>query len=223
MLSDLDEDWTRKLIKIKKKSFKSDDTPAEVHVEVAEVYSPPRMTKMVDMMGMKSGFALDLTANDENGKPWDFSIQEGRHAALKMQDDTKHEMLIASPPCTMFSALQNINMHKMTMENVKRRVDDAVTHFAFAVVMCMRQAPGGRLFMLQHPVAASSWTLRVASLLLRYPNARKVNFAFCMLGMAGRRRNGTDTKAHECDHQLDRCGGGIRKSTNAMEPTDMFG
>ena len=52
MLSDLDEDWTRKLIKMKKKHFKSDDTQAKAHVEVAEVYSPPRMTKMADMMGM---------------------------------------------------------------------------------------------------------------------------------------------------------------------------
>ena len=40
-----------------------------MHVEVAEVYSPLRMTKMADMMGMKSGFALAFTTNDENGKP----------------------------------------------------------------------------------------------------------------------------------------------------------
>ena len=73
-----------------------------------------------------------------------------------MQDDTKPEMLIASPPCTMFSELQNINMHKMIVEDVKRRVEDAATHFAFAVLMCMRQPQGGRLFMLEHPVVASS-------------------------------------------------------------------
>ena len=35
-------------------------------MEFAEVYSPPRMKKMADMMGMKSGFALDLTTTDEN-------------------------------------------------------------------------------------------------------------------------------------------------------------
>ena len=162
-----------------------------MHVEVAEVYSPSRMTKMADMMGMKSGFALAFTTNDENSKPWDFSIPERRRAVLKGQDNTKPKMLLASPPCTMFSALQNINMRKMTAEDVKRRVDDAVTHFAFAVLMCMRQAQSGRLFTIEHPVAASSWTLRIAGLLLRCPNARKVNFDFCMLVMKVKDAEGT--------------------------------
>ena len=156
--------------------FLSQTTQTNAHVEVAEVYSPPRMTKMVDMMGMKSGFALELSTNDENGKPWDFSIPERRRAALKVQDDTKPKMLIASPPCTLFSALQNINMHNMTVEDVKRHVEDAATHFAFAVLMCMRQAQNGRVFMLEHPVAASSWTLRIASLLLRYLKCEEGQF-----------------------------------------------
>ena len=63
ILIDLDEDWTEKLIKLNKKIPKPDDKQAKVHVEVAEVYSPPWMTKMADMMGMKSGFALDLTTH----------------------------------------------------------------------------------------------------------------------------------------------------------------
>ena len=149
------------------------------------------MTKMADMMGMKSGFELDLTTNDENGKPLDFSIRERRRAALKMQDDAKPEMLTASPPFTMFSAFQKINMHKMTVEDAKRRVEDAVTHFAFEVLMCMRQAQSGRLFMLEHPAAASSWSLIIASLLLKYPHARKLNFDFCMLGMEAKDAEGT--------------------------------
>ena len=123
---------------------------------------------MADMMGMKSGFALDLTANDENGEPLDFSIPERRHAALKMQDDTKLEILIASPPCTMVSALQNINMHKMTVEDIKMQAEDSVTHFAFAV----RQAQGGRLFMFEHPAAALEWKQRTQKELHRQESGR---------------------------------------------------
>ena len=50
ILNDLGEDWTEKLIKLRKKSANTYDKQAQVHMEVAEVYSPPRMTKMVDMM-----------------------------------------------------------------------------------------------------------------------------------------------------------------------------
>ena len=38
--------------------------------DVAELYSPPRVTEMAGTMGMEPGFALDLTKDDEDdGEP----------------------------------------------------------------------------------------------------------------------------------------------------------
>ena len=57
ILKDLDEEWTGTLTRQMKKKRKRDDCQKKVHLEVAEVYSPPRMTNMAEMLGMRSGFA----------------------------------------------------------------------------------------------------------------------------------------------------------------------
>ena len=67
---------------------------------------------MVWQLGMEGEIALDLTTTDENGEPWDFSKPKKREKAIRFLNETKPAMLILSPPCTMFSAMQNINLHK---------------------------------------------------------------------------------------------------------------
>ena len=47
---------------------------------LAEVYSAPRVTKVLKMMPSQDvlpGFALDLTVEDENGVAWDFTRKKG--------------------------------------------------------------------------------------------------------------------------------------------------
>ena len=42
-------------------------------IDVAEIVSPPRVTKQACKFDLRPGFALDLTTNDPaDGKPWDF-------------------------------------------------------------------------------------------------------------------------------------------------------
>ena len=90
----------------------------------------------------------------------------------------------------MFSTLQQLNIERMKDEDFSARAKDAVTHFAFAVMLCMRQSRGNRLFALEHPAGASSWTLQLTALLLQCPGAQKVTFDFCMLGMESEDENG---------------------------------
>ena len=44
----------------------------EANLTVAEVYSPPRVTRaarLLPKLGVTPGFAMDITVNDEDGKP----------------------------------------------------------------------------------------------------------------------------------------------------------
>ena len=209
ILSDLDEQWTSTLAKQIRRSVrrtrparmdveKSKMMPVllpqegsqlphsedlDVHVIVAEVYSPPRMCEMVEKLGMKCGFSLDLTTKDENGQAWDFSQQHFRAKALKLLDEEKPMLLVVCPPCTMSSTMQNVNIVKMDAADVKMRTEAAVSHFAFALLLCIRQSQAGRKFVIEHPVGASSWALRLTNLLAQCPGTRNVNLDFCMLGM----------------------------------------
>ena len=49
-----------------------------MNIAIAEVYSPPRVTKMAETMGIRAGWALDLITQDEDGRPWDFDQLEMR-------------------------------------------------------------------------------------------------------------------------------------------------
>jgi len=180
MIDDLDEGCTRKLTReLRRKQVKSDKSGADV----AEVYSPPRMSKMASQLGYSEGFALDLTTNDEEGRPWNLADKECQERALKLQDETKPWMLTASPPCTMFSTLQNISLAKRDADEVKGKLEDAMMLLSFAALMCIRQAKQGRKFMLEHPVGASSWSTAVLNKLYFLEGAQRVNFDFCMGGM----------------------------------------
>ena len=107
LIRDLDARWTTETsaaMQTVERKNRSGPT-----VEVAEVYSLPRMTQMAKQVRMKAGFALDLTTTDDNGVVWDLSKANMREKALKLQMETEPIMLILSPPCTMLSSLQNIN------------------------------------------------------------------------------------------------------------------
>ena len=64
---------------------------ASVRNDVSEVYSPPRVIAMAARMGLKPGFALDLTVVDpDDGRPWDFDCVDKRAKALarrRLYDD----------------------------------------------------------------------------------------------------------------------------------------
>ncbi len=69
----------------------------EIQAHINEAYSPPRVTKMAERVGMISGFALDLTTNDEKGEPWDFTKPEKRYKAMQWVKQKAALLLIVSP------------------------------------------------------------------------------------------------------------------------------
>ena len=80
MIRDFDESWTADTLKKAKRITNSEGShPCKTdHVDVAEVHSPPRITKMVRQLGMNGEIALDLTTTDENVEPWDLSKSKMR-------------------------------------------------------------------------------------------------------------------------------------------------
>lgn len=66
-------------------------------MDVAEVYSPPRVTSMAQQCGFNAGWSLDLTTTDENGRAWDFDCVHMRNKAARKLLTDKPKLLIGSP------------------------------------------------------------------------------------------------------------------------------
>ena len=72
------------------------------HVDVLEVFSPPRVSAEAAKFGLVAGDAMDLTTG------WGFTRQGHRLEAERRLGQQKPFVLIGSPTCTAFSQLQSL-------------------------------------------------------------------------------------------------------------------
>ena len=110
---------------------------------ISEIYSPPRVTELARAMGLQPGFSLDLTAKAPDGRYWDFSRATDRMKAWRLIKSQKPYLLIGSPPCTMFSALQHFNKHRSDREKLMRA---AKLHIDFCMDLYRHQLRSGLYF-----------------------------------------------------------------------------
>ena len=69
-------------------------------VDVAEIYSPPRVCERAKAHGLRSGTSFDITTRDKDGRPWDFSKIDMRERAVKRINKEKPLLIVDSPMCT---------------------------------------------------------------------------------------------------------------------------
>ncbi len=153
---------------------------------VSEVYSPPRVTKLLSKMKdhpLAPGFALDITCQDpDDGKPWDFDDPEKRAKALQLIRDTKPLFLIGSPMCTAWCSWQNLNAQRRDPEVVKRELIRARMHLDFVLSLYHEQLAGGRYFLHEQPQGAASWQEQAVQELAEIPGVSSANTEQCQHG-----------------------------------------
>ena len=97
---------------------------------IVEAYSPPRITRVAEKHGLRAGRSLDLTTRREDGRAWDFSRAWMREEARELAARTRPRLLVGSPLCTSFSALQNLSKRGRE-EQLTRERAAAEVHFRF--------------------------------------------------------------------------------------------
>ena len=152
---------------------------------VSEVYSAPRVTdaaRRFPRIGILPGTAFDLTSNDSEGNPWDFSIPSQRRKAEAQIEKEKPVLLIGSPMCTPFSNIQNINRAKRDPRIVKEEIDKARLHLAWCCKLYRDQIARGAYFLHEHPRMARSWSEPCVQRVLGMAGVHKIVADQCQLG-----------------------------------------
>ena len=191
---------------------------------VSEIYSPPRVTALLRQLKSRHfmpGYAFDLTTVDpQDGKPWDFSCPHKRSRARELLRQQQPYMLIGSPMCRAFSTWQALNRAKSSDKAaIDRSYAEAVVHIRFVCELYAEQVAGGRYFLHEHPVGASSWQLKCIQAIMELPGTQRVNGDQCMFGaeiQSGQDKGqpvnkptGFMTNSHEVARSLNvRCTGG---------------
>ena len=153
-------------------------------VDVAEMYSPPRVTAMGKEMGLKVGEAMDLTTG------WDFTLERHRRAAWEYIRRVKPRLIIGSPMCRMFSSLQNITKNKRRPGWDERFVE-AKAHVKFVMEIYEEQRKNGRLFLHEHPAGATSWDMEEVRKMQQKTGVFLVTADQCMYGLVTWGKDGT--------------------------------
>ena len=135
-------------------------------VDISEVFSPERVTKLCKQYGLEPGQAMDI----KNG--YDFDLAEDRRRAWQSIKHDKPKLIIGSPPCTFFSRLQELNKHMYKdnatwMAKFRAGLEQAKRYVRFCISIYRHQLATGNYFLHEHPWLATSWMMPEMEALLK--------------------------------------------------------
>ena len=152
--------------------------------DVCEVFSPPRTTSLARKLGLRGGWALDVASTCPiTGRKWDCLKEEDRAWGKRMLHRDKPKLLVVSPPCTLFSQLQNLSPNGLPQVRCPEEYRKAILMVEYAVELCRIQMRAGRAFIFEHPRTASSWELEALRSLMAEAGVRESVFDMCCFGM----------------------------------------
>ena len=162
----------------KKLRFTEDDEllriEKESKIDIAEVFSRPRVTVEARKFGLEAGEAIDLATG------WDLMRGGNRRRCMQWIRQNRPQVIILSPPCTAFSRLQSLNKWSAKRE---REFWTGSQLLKFAAAVAREQYQDGRHFIFEHPKSASSWQHKDMQALARLDGVFEVIGDQCMFGL----------------------------------------
>ena len=148
--------------------------------EVCELFSPPRVCKRALECGLRGGWSLDSKCVDlVTGSSWDLSDEKVQSKVWKLLRRDKPLVVGLSPPCTLFSALQNLRKESIPEDEMRQ----AMGYVRFCVDIAKYQHETGRFFYFEHPLTASSWTMPELDGLRQVDGVESVTVHMCAFGL----------------------------------------
>ena len=119
-------------------------------VDVAEVFSQPRVCRAAKAVGLACGESYDiLTGFDLSQK----SVRENVRAELQR---IKPRLVVLCPPCGPYSQLQGLRKDKHSKEWIQKQAQARI-YLRFCMDVARDQHGRGDLFLFEHPAFAKSW------------------------------------------------------------------
>ena len=108
------------------------------------------------------------------GKRWDFTLAKYRGEAMQLINKLKPYRVVGSPPCRVWSSLQNLNRCRPAGEALVAKAQGrAKAHLQFRVRVYRAQMRAGRYLIHRHPHAPSSWKVEEIDKLSESPTVMK--------------------------------------------------
>lgn len=182
-------------------------------VDVAEVYSPPRIASAAEKAGLNAGGSYDIQTG------YDLATSQGLEAMWNGLVEDDPELAVLCPPCTPFSVLQSLNYDRMPLVKALGLLGEGLHHLGVAAEVALWQYYRGKVFLFEHLVGSKAWSEESMEHIMQLPGVFVCRTDMCRYGM--RVRDGLNlkptrwvTNSWEIAKELQRrCNGGHQHET----------
>ena len=158
MLEDLNDDEVMELC-ILSNALNASETTA--------IFNPSKFASCATRLGLREGFAVDLTTARANGTMWDLSLEDDREELRRVQNREQPELLAGSPPSDDFSSLLNTCAEPREISKLKtERIEPQIRACVQAYKLQMEVQ---KHFVHEHPKDSTSWEMPEVQSLINDP------------------------------------------------------
>ena len=173
--------------------------------EATAILNPSKFASCATRLGLREGFAVDLTTARANGTMWDLSLEDDKAELRRVQNREQPELLVGSPPSDEFSSLLNTcvearEVSKLRTEKIEPQIRACVQ--SYKLQMEMRKH-----FVHEHPEVSSSWQMPEVQSLINDPRVYSIDGPMCRWSLRTRglkNKNRVHEKANEMAHKFQR-------------------
>ena len=152
--------------------------------DLAELFSPPRMTEVTQVFGLKGGWSIDDRVEDPiTGRTYDLRNRKDQNEVRRMVRRDKPLVLTVSPPCTLFSIANQGPIDS-------KELAGAIEMMKFAVEMCDVQRREGRYFTFEQPQGSRARDLGAVKEMTTRQDVWITTMHQCMYGLKTRDAQG---------------------------------
>ena len=135
------------------------------------------MTHRAREVGRKGGWAIDLAAQGPiTGRSYDLRCPADQRLVRRLLQRDRPEMLVVSPPCTLFSIANTTGRHR------DAELQSAIEMVRFALELCLLQLRAGRHFIFEHPLTSRAWSLPCMKWFTEQAGVMLTSFDQCQFG-----------------------------------------
>ena len=138
--------------------------------EATAILNPSKFASCATRLGLREGFAVDLTTARANGAMWDLSPEDDKAELRRVQNREQPELLVGSTLLNTCAEAREVS--KLRTEKIEPQIRACV--HSYKLQMEMRKH-----FVHEHPEVSSSWETPEVQSLINDPRVYSIDGPMC--------------------------------------------
>ena len=139
--------------------------------ETTAILNPSKFASCATRLGLREGFAVDLTTARANGTKWDLSLEDDRAELRRVQNREQPELLAESPPrdglnSLLSTCVESQEISKLKTERIEPQIRTCVQAYKLQIAMH---------FVHEHPKDSVSWDMPEVQSLVSDPRVHSID------------------------------------------------